>query len=63
MNISDAVSMSANGKGVQGAVQMNLLQKAQDIQADSISTLLNSIAPASSPSVNPGLGKNIDRIV
>lgn len=57
MNISDAVSMSANGKGIQGEVQTKLLRQAQDIQANSIATLLESIKP-----ISEGKGGVVDLI-
>jgi hypothetical protein len=55
MSISAAVSMSENGAGVQGAVQTSLLRKAQDIQAEGMKAMMESIK-----SVSPGKGGSID---
>ena len=57
MSISAAVSMSENGSGVQGAVQTSLLRKAQDIQAQSVQTMMDSIK-----SVSSDKGRNYDAI-
>lgn len=55
MNMSAAVSMPESPNGVQGAVSMSLLKKTQDMQAQTMQTMMESIK-----SVSPGKGGKID---
>ncbi len=52
---TSAITGSANGDTLQAAVQMSLLKKTQDMQAQEVSTLLQSAT-----SVSPNKGRNFD---
>ena len=54
---TSAITGSARGDTLQGAVQISLLKKAQDMQAKEVSTLLESTKSAS-----PNLGRNFDKV-
>ncbi len=55
MSISGSVSMSENGKGTQGAVQIKMLKEAQNLEAQTVKAAMESIK-----SVSDDKGKNFD---
>ena len=55
MSISGSVSMSENGNGLQGAVQVKMLKEAQNLQAQTVQAAMESIQ-----SVSPGKGQCFD---
>lgn len=54
---TSAISGSAKGEGIQGAVQISVLKKAQDMQVQQMQTMMQSI-DAASPA---HLGRNFDK--
>lgn len=59
MDVSSLATAASNA-GLQGNVQMTVLKKAMNAQADSVSQLLDAVPKSSGTNNPPNLGQNID---